>query len=442
MARTDTIRLFDLLVNTENYRFDPVTGQKEAIDTMIVSQGEKLYVLADHIMKNGLNPNDKIQAVASSHDATKFIVLEGNRRVIALKLIENPELIDNARFSSLKKRFRKLQTEATRVINDVDCNVYDDPSEADVWIKLKHTGQGNGIGTVEWSAQQIRRFEERVEGKSSIAMQAINLLKSSPDVPETVKNALGTLKITNLDRLLDDPDVRTFLGVDNNNGVLQSDIEEKEVVKGLMQVASDLLNPDFTVKRIYTKDDRMDYLHAFPAAMRPGMKKAGKPWVFTKTGASSVKGQQSPKPNPKDRKHLIPRSCVLKIGNPKLNAIYYELQRADSYKFTNGCAVLFRVFVELSLDCYIDKHSPAKVTSGSKLITKVAEVANHMESKGFADKHVCKGIRNAVGNKNDLLGIETWHAYVHNARFSPTPQNLNITWDNMQTFIEKLWANI
>jgi hypothetical protein len=444
MARTESIRLLDLLVNTENYRFDPVTGQKEAIDGMIESQGEKLYVLAEHILKNGLNPNDRVQIVPSSHDPTRFIVLEGNRRVIALKLVDNPDLIDNPKYASLKKRFRKLQAASTRLPNDIECTVYDDPTEADVWIKLKHTGQSNGIGTVEWSAQQVQRFEERVEGKSSNALQIINLLRNSSEVPDTVKNGLSSLKITNLDRLLDDPDVRSFLGIDINNGVLQSEIEEKEVVKGLTQIVKDLLGVDFTVKRIYTKDDRMDYLHNFPTAMRPGIKKSVKPWLFTKAGATGAQGKQShmPKPNPKERKHLIPKSCVLKIDNPKLNAIYYELQRLDLHKFTNAGAVLLRVFIELSLDCYIDKHSPAKVTAGSKLITKVTEVANHMEACTFADKQVCKGIRSAVGNKNDLLGIETWHAYVHNPRFSPTYQNLNITWDNMQIFIEKLWENV
>ena len=61
MARIDNIKLSDLLVNTENYRFDPVAGQKEAIDKMVENQQDKLYLLAEHIINNGLNPNDKIQ---------------------------------------------------------------------------------------------------------------------------------------------------------------------------------------------------------------------------------------------------------------------------------------------------------------------------------------------------------------------------------------------
>ena len=132
----------------------------------------------------------------------------------------------------------------------------------------------------------------------------------------------------------------------------------------------------------------------------------------------------------------------MKISTPKVNSIYYELQRIDITKFSNAVAVSFRVFIELSLDCYLEKNKVPKVTINSSLLTKITEVANHMESNNYADKYICKGIRSSANNKNDLLGIETWNAYVHNARFSPTAANLIITWDNIQTFIEKLWENV
>ena len=43
-----------LFVNTENYRFEPLSSQKEAIDKMIEDQGDKLYSLVDDIVTNGL----------------------------------------------------------------------------------------------------------------------------------------------------------------------------------------------------------------------------------------------------------------------------------------------------------------------------------------------------------------------------------------------------
>lgn len=92
MAKPKILKLNDLQVNTENYRYEPVASQKEAIDTMVSDQGEKLFKLAEHIIINGLNPNDRIQVVASSVHKAKFNVVEGNRRTVAVKLLNNPDL--------------------------------------------------------------------------------------------------------------------------------------------------------------------------------------------------------------------------------------------------------------------------------------------------------------------------------------------------------------
>lgn len=445
MAKTKKIRLGDLLVNTENYRFEPVASQKEAIDKMVDDQGEKLFNLASHIMNNEMNPNDRIQVVLSNHDNQKYNVLEGNRRTVALKLLNNPDLIDVGKHLTLKKKFRKLNEDYKKsLIKELECTVYDNPGEADKWIKLKHAGQSDGVGTVAWTSQQVQRFEEKVEGKSSIALQTIKILEKSSSVPGEIKSNLRNLKITNLDRLLSDPEVRDFLGIDINNGIIQSEVEEKEVIKGLTHVAKDLLDSRFNVKKIYTKEDRKDYIKNFPKSSKPNTKiKAAKPWQFNQSSSIPASSPtQKPKPNPKDRDVLIPKSCLLKVKNPKVNAIYHELQKLSVSKFTNATAVSLRVFIELSLDCFIEENQLTTASKDSKLIVKVTEVANYLENNKFADKHICKGVKNSVNNKNDLLGIETWHAYVHNAKFSPTPQNLVITWDNIQPFIEKVWENI
>ena len=134
---------------------------------MIKDQGDKLFKLnPEHIVINGLNPNDRIQTVVSSHDKTKYNVVEGNRRTVSLKLLNNPDLIDNPHQINLKKKFKKLRDDnKSSIIKILDCTVYDNPLEADKWIKLKHAGQLDGVGTVTWNAQQVDRFEEKIEGE-------------------------------------------------------------------------------------------------------------------------------------------------------------------------------------------------------------------------------------------------------------------------------------
>lgn len=446
MSKMRDIRLVNLLVNTENYRYESVKSQKEAIDQMVSEQSDKLFKLAEHICENGFNPNEKIQVSVSSHNPKEYIVLEGNRRIVSLKLLNHPDLIDSATHSGLRKKFRKLhEAKKADLIKEVECLIYDSPEEAEKWIKLKHAGQLDGIGTVAWNAQQIQRFEEKVENKSSIALQTINLLKTSPDVPSEIKSNLNKLKITNLDRLLSDPDVRDMLGIEIDNGKIQSEVEQKEVIKGLTQVAKDLLHPNFNVKKIYTKVDRKDYIDNFHAKSKPNVnKKAQNLWQFIDNASvqAKPKSKSKLKTNPSDRDHLIPKSCAMQINNAKVNAIYHELKKLNVSKFTNATAVLLRVFIELSMDCYIEHNKVSTANINSYLVTKVTEVANHLETQMLANKYVCKGIRSAVNNKNDLLGIETWHAYVHNSKFQPTASNLLTTWDNLQDFMKILWENV
>lgn len=450
MVTNKPIKLANLLVNTENYRFESVASQKEAIDKMIQNQAEKLFNLAEHIVTHGLNPNDPVQVAVSSHDKKLYNVLEGNRRIVALKLFNNPDLIDDPSYDTFKKKFKKLkEKKGVLTIKEISCTVYDSPNEADTWIKLKHAGQVDGVGTVSWNAQQIQRFEEKVEGKSSVPLQIINYLKTSNTVSSPIKEKLNELSITNLNRLLSDPDIREFLGITVENGFVKGKLEQKEVSKGLIQVVKDLLDPEFKVRDIYAKVDRKDYIKKFPKDKIPNQK-AESNETWTLNGAENEPGGnkeiKKKKKKLNDRKVLIPRACVMSIENERVNDIYSELQKLDVEKYVNAVAVLFRVFIELSVDSYIDSNKLSKaVTSakdGSSLEYKVLTVASHLENLKKADENICKGIRSAVKNKHDLLGINTWNAYVHFNLYSPTAKNLIITWNNVQAFVEILWANI
>lgn len=439
MARTQAVKLKDLLVNTENYRFEPLSGQREAIDQMVDDQGDYLLFLAEDILERGLNPNDRIQVVVSHHDPSKFIVLEGNRRTVAMKLAHNPELLVNA---SLKKRFSKLNK--SKLPKTIECLVYSDPSEADHWIGLKHGYGKNGVMTDGWDPIQKQRFSEKVGGKTSIALQVLKALKDSPHVKPVLKGKLNDIKTTNLDRLIGDSYVRTKLGLEINNGVLQSSVAQEEIIRGLATIAENILSPGFKVAQIYDRNDRKDYVDKIPKSKLPNLtKKVNTSWQLS-SNASAPTSKSKQRVQSPHRSRLIPKSCKLEIGNAKVNEIYHELMAVD-VKNKNAVAVLFRVFVELSIDTYIEaqklSNSVSASKSGMNLEQKVHLVAQHLESKKKADPAICKGVRAAVKDKQDVLSIDTLHSYVHNNKFSPKSENLIITWNNIESFMSILWEN-
>jgi len=442
---TKTIELTNLAINVENPRYDMVGNQREAIEVMVDDQENKLYNLAKDILANGLNPSELTIVSPHEKENGKFNVLEGNRRVTALKLLETPEIIGDKR-KYYRQRFNKLSEEFKRKpITEVLCAVFEKPEDAYKWIKLKHTGQNEGVGTVQWDAQQTARFDEKIEGRSPIAIQALDFLSKSKSTDEHLRRKLKSVPSSSLVRLLEDKDVKEFLGLTIQDGILQTELKEEEVVKGLMKIVKDLLRSDFSVKDIYYKDDRLNYLETFEKHEIPDKTAKGKkPWQLTSPSSIGKIGdiKKRSKPLSTARKSIIPKEVILSISDTKTNQIYRELKRLECDTFVNAAAVLLRVFVELSVDAYVS----AKRIQGLKKMTplkeKIEKVTEQMENAGLASDHELKGIRTAVQNSHDVLSIDTFNSYVHNRYFTPAPKDLKIAWNNIERFIIRLWESV
>ena len=81
-------------------------------------------------------------------------------------------------------------------------------------------------------------------------------------------------------------------------------------------------------------------------------------------------------------------------------------------------------------------------SSGMDLNAKVNTVINHLYNAQQLTKDLSKGIRTELKDTSSTLSVESLNAYVHNFRFTPKPQNLAISWDNIQPFFEKMWEAI
>ena len=70
---------------------------------MIKDQQEKIVNLSDDILKDGLDPTNLPIIISEPTLNDIYIVLEGNRRVVALKILNNPELIPQEEKAIKKK---------------------------------------------------------------------------------------------------------------------------------------------------------------------------------------------------------------------------------------------------------------------------------------------------------------------------------------------------
>ena len=163
----------------------------------------------------------------------------------------------------------------------------------------------------------------------------------------------------------------------------------------------------------------------------------------------TISPTKKPKVLPKStsRKYLIPNNCFLTINEPKINNIYRELREDllidDTNKSVpNAVGVLFRVFLEVSLDHYA-KMNMRMFKNSETISQKIPWVVEKLMSKGYDSKIF--GNINKVGSakkENTYLSIENFHEYVHSSTTQPSSMELKQKWDNLQSFFETLWHDL
>lgn len=213
--RTEIIPLENLAIDLVNPRHVQQPSQREALATIAHDQGAKLANLAEDIAEKGLNPTE-IPLVTPANEGGIFTVVEGNRRIAALKLSSSPHLLASIGLPrNLSERFKAIQRNSIDTLpTQITCAVLS-REEANHWIHLKHTGENEGVGIVSWDGRARQRFRG-----SSPALQAIELVEASDLLDLETRKNLPKIAITNVERLLGTPAARQLLGVDVKDGQL------------------------------------------------------------------------------------------------------------------------------------------------------------------------------------------------------------------------------
>ena len=87
-----TIRTVDLCLALDNPRLTDSQDENEELQKIVNEQKQKIVVLAEDIIDHGLNPLDTVAVYPSEIREGKYIVAEGNRRIAAIKILNDPKL--------------------------------------------------------------------------------------------------------------------------------------------------------------------------------------------------------------------------------------------------------------------------------------------------------------------------------------------------------------
>ncbi len=433
------IELARLRLDLKNPRVsaDP-DSQREAYEELAREQGSKLLAMCKHIAGHGLNPAERFIVIPDDDD--NFIVLDANRRLTALRALEQPELLKDV-IGETELRQLRARSDAWDPPDGVPCVVFGRREDADPWIELAHQGEADGAGRVEWTAQQKARHRAR-SGPKPVHLQVLEFTRNEGSLsPETVRRYdSGRYPVSTLVRVLSTPHVRDQLGIKVEAGIVVTRYPKSEVLKGLTKIVDEIGTGQKKVATFMSRAQREAYVDDFKDDDLPEASTAGD--VDLPLGAAPARAQT--KPARRDRKasatraNTIPKDFTAQIDVARINEIYIELKRKLRVnEVPNASGVLLRVFVELSVDEYV-KRNAIPVKPNDQLADKGVKVANWMEASGILTKKELTSVREAMKDSQPSLATNL-NQLVHNPLMSVAGNDVKALWDRLSHFMEKLW---
>ena len=350
----------DLELDPQNVRLDLVTSERSKIDQgSIINDlfaNENALQILENVVENGWFVDETPIVIKNKK---KYIVLEGNRRIAALKALQNPLLAPSCH--------AKVKPLSSSVIPIKRINVLLAPNRDDVSSLLanKHTKNT----TRPWRPlRQAHFYYSQISKKTSIndlkgkykgvdiekfiKMCEVHKIAASYDLGDIATNNKArnqrSFPVSAIERLYDDSKFREHLNFEfNKNGEINIKSSKKRFDEEFKKVILDAVDKKIDTRSLNTEKNREKYYSKLDKLKKSSKKtKSSKytPKVPTKRKRSKTIG-------------LFDHSLICTIKSRGIERVFDELQTINygEGKFPNAAHDLMRSFLEAVLKEYFKK---------------------------------------------------------------------------------------
>lgn len=474
MVHSAKFKLSQLKLDQENYRLGKFSTQRDTLKAMIEDQKGRLVRIAKDLIDVGPSPGEFIWVMPDPKSDGMFIVLEGNRRVTALKILETPELADGTEF---EKQFRSLAKDyATKPTRTLEARVFTDRVEAKPWIRRRHMSAGSGVGLQSWKPLAKGRAMRDEGERIPRSLAVVELLDDGTDEWAEIEAALSD-RWTTVDRVLNSASFPKLLGITIEKDTAKIHFENGDEAAGkslLRRILSVMASPDFSFSSIEKKGDREAFVGGFTKwavkaqehkgasgrgrtdakeGKTDGGKQASGKTESPSSAAASAGKSRGAKRDSLARDTLAPKSGpqMLPVTGSRLSALYRECRNIKVLGNENASAFLLRVFLELSSEAFLDAKSvqiPHKLRQkgrvawddfGISISTKVECVVNALDPTLRAKEFQQTRLALQTATKS-YYSIHTLHGYFHNRKLMPAADDLKKAWEAWETYLYEVHA--
>ncbi len=468
MAKDIILNISDIFMDEENPRHDKINGQREILNWHVEHLGSKLILLMRSLAENGQSDIDKVLVTPMKGVADKYVVKEGNRRVAALKLLNDPSLCDDELF---RRRIQSVNV-SEQLSFDIECVNIKDQRRVAWLMALRHLGEQGGVGTSKWGAVEKDRHTQDILGGNRYwrSLYFISYAKDHDLITDQQVARLND-RITTLDRLVSSKDFKSTLGVVYKDRNVLLTIPEDIHRLLLESVLEQISLPDFKVRDVYGSDDKIEFLTRIVKQAQDAQDQITKalseepknnnlsgrnsdalesPSVYKVPESGSDSTQENDKsklierqlpkktrkePDPSKRDKLFIGSIAIPAVESKCSRLDNQIDnlKLSEHGLVVACAA--RALVDISMQIYIEKFSLVSADKKNRfgqipLHDMIKICAEHLFSNGSISKDLRNSILSGeVSNPNSFASPHALHSFLH-GRYQNSIEGLKAAWES------------
>ena len=436
-----SVRVLDLYLDSKNPRHEPISDRQKIIEHLVKT--EKIKILAKDISEKGISPLD-LPAIIKDGKGN-FVVVEGNRRICALTLLNDPELCPEGD----KTYFKNLSEKSEIIPEELNCILFDSREEANIWIELRHNGEQGGVGLVTWDASQKARFFDSSD--NTLALKLIDYAQERKIITAAQRQ---TKILTTISRFVGNPIFRSMLGVTTGRSDpnVKLDVPRDDFDKVLKKFFDDLFAGENNVTSRSKKDDWERYAKKLRTEGYAPNTHVDEYDLIEKTPKqpSPPKPVQTPidgpvnNPSPDLRKYIIPGDFKVVIKDKIIKRAYDELRTLNCDEYTLASALVCRAFLENVYGRFYEKtygNHPSGMQTHSVLDKVIKKLEENKGEFSKIESNALGALRRVQNNENNILSPKTLGAFAH-AGWYPDAKALKREWDNISEIVAYLLKNI
>lgn len=423
-------------------------SQQEVFQEMF--EAGKVKEMIRSVAKSGYFPDQQVVVIRKPGVKSKFVVVEGNRRVCACRVLQKPNLAPQ-KYERFVNKWRDSLGAAASSFSRIPVVIAPSRAAATELIVSRHLNQAPvkpwsrfaqgkfAINALE-GGQDLEDVQKETGLKISDIKKAVQearlfdvflKLDWNPEEKSFLMESVDTFPIEALSRVLKSPATAEKIGKVNFNdkGWPEFNWEESLIQPFLKRLVYDAI-PHFSSsgkaklnsRTANNKDQIAEYLDKLPEEIRPTKSKKATPATDfvpeDEKQNDSTEKKPTPKPKPKRRSRrnapaLAPDiECTLK--HDKARTLLEELQVIKPEDYPHGTAFLIRSLLEISLVArmrhantwadFIAKHQKTEgFVPGLEKMIKFASTCR----KTIPDENVRKAFSNDKAMPRTFLNLAT-----------------------------------